>query len=348
MKNFRFLAVIAVVSTVFYACQETDLATDLKTETISTKSADVYLENDYLVFKSIASIDSVTDLLDKQGEVSQLEWEQSLGFTSAKAYRSQANDGLLKFTNETEAEPYIQKLVSKGYFSRQDSSLTYPFRMISWDAVLNPQGLVKIDSVLYCFQKNTQVCVLDGKKETLNSYLQGQIDADNSLIRVVNYGILKSCGVTFGNSLASVVRTSGNYKLTVQLIYNAVYQSGSSTYADHVYYELYYHQQKYSIAWWNDNSTIYHYYPTSLQIGGTMSDMDTPWENPVSGPTPAWYYANTTSLANVHSRVWESDIIPSLYSSGYIGPQVQMNYTFYSDNVSSSSDTNPVKIVLTY
>lgn len=348
MKNFRFLAAIAVVSTVFYACQEKDLTTDLKTETISTKSADVYLENDYLVFKSIASIDSLTDLLDKQGEVSQLEWEQSLGFTSAKAYRSQANDGLLEFTNETEAEPYIQKLVSKGYFSRQDSSLTYPFQMISWDAILNPQGLVKIDSVLYCFQKNAQVCALDGKKETLNSYLNGQIDADNTLIKVFSYSNLKSCGVTFGNSLATVVGTSGSYKLTIQLIYDAVYNEQNGVkWANKVYYELYYHQQKKSIAWWNDNRTIYHYYPTFLQIGGTMSDLGTPWENPESsGLNPTWYDANTTSLANVHSKIWESDIIPSLYSSGYTGPQVQMNYKFYSDNV--GSETSPLYINLYY
>ena len=349
MKKFRFLAAIAVVSTFFYACQEKDLATDLKTEPISTKSPAVYLENDYLVFKSIASIDSVTDLLNKQGEASQLAWEQSLGFTSAKAYRSQASDGLQKFTTEAEAKPYIQELVNKGYFSTQDSSLTYPFKMIIWDAVLNPQGLVKIDSVLYCFQKNAQICALDGKKETLNSYLQGHIDANNSLISVVNYAVQKTYGVTFGSSLASVVRTSGSYKLTIQLIYTATYQTGSTTIADHVYYKLYYHQQKYSIAWWNDSQTIYHYYPTSLQIGGTNGGCDPElWPNPVYGPTATWYTVNTTSLANVYDPIWESDIYPSAYSGGYAGPMVQMNYTFYSDNVSSSSDTNPVKIVLTY
>jgi len=329
----------------FGACQKDKLDQGSTEQTL--KKADVYAEQDYLVFKSIESVDSMKKVLDSKSEDSRLEWERSMNFTSASNYRSKANDKLTEFTSEAQAKPFIAQLAEKGYFSLKDSCLTYPFKMISLESVLNPQGLVKIGEVLYCFQKDKQICIMDGKKETLESFLNGQIEADDVHIKVVKYATNQYLrGYWFGNVLAEVGRTSGKYRFTVQLIYDAVYMPNSTVHVNHAYYEFYFHQQKKSIAWWNDNQTYYHWYPTLLKFGGTMDDMDTPWYNPTYGPTAAWYVPNTSELANVHYTIWGSDIYPCTYNGGSNGPILQMNVNFYSDQVGSSTD--PLNMTITY
>jgi len=263
MKKLRLLAAFAVVLTVFGACTKDELKeSDQGSKGQILKKADVYAEQDYLVFRSIESVDSLKKVLDSKSEDSRLAFERSMNFTSAANYRSKANDKLMEFTSEAQAKPFITQLAEKGYFSLKDSCLTYPFKMISWESILNPQGLVKINSVLYCFQKDKQICIMDGKKETLESFLSGQIEADDINIKVVKHATNHLCGYLFGDAIASAVGSSGSYRLTIQLIYDAIYMPNSDVWVDKAYYELYFHQQKRSIAWWNDNRTYYHYYPT--------------------------------------------------------------------------------------
>jgi len=54
---------------------------------------------------------------------------------------------------------------------------------------------------------------------------------------------------------------------------------------------------------------------------------------------------NTESLANVHYSIWQSDIFPAPYSGGSLGPSVQMNVNFYSDEVGSQTDPLNMTII---
>lgn len=261
--------------TVFNACTKDELKeNDYGSKEQTIKKASVYFENDYLVFKNIETLDSLKKVLSSNGINSQIFREQNKNFISAFDYRSMANDQLMKFTSEDQANHFIQKLINKEYFNSEDSCLTYPFNMISWESILNPQGIVKIGSVLYCFQKDKQICIMDGKKETLESYLKGEVKSDEKNIRVITFASAFQFirGNNFGQSLNEVVARSGKRKSTISLIYDAVYMPNDNVYVNHAYYEFYFHQQKKSVAWWNDDRTYFHWYPASLQFGGTNLD----------------------------------------------------------------------------
>jgi len=332
----------------FGACTKDELSrSDQGSKGQILKKADVYAEQDYLVFKSIESVDSLKKVLDSKSEDSRLAFEQSMNFTSTANYRSMANDKLMEFTSEEQAKPFIAQLAEKGYFNLKDSCLTYPFKMISWESILNPKGLIKINSVLYCFQKDKQICIMDGKKETLESFLNGQIEADDINIKVVKYATNQLCGYWFGNAIAEVGRASGRYKLTVQLIYDAIYMPNDKVWVDKAYYKFYFHQQKKSIAWWNDSRTHFVYYPNQMKFGGTMQEYDTPWANATYGDTPKWYDMNKDeAFANVYYQIWESSIYPCRYDGGSNGPVIQMNAMFYSDDVGSNTD--PIYMIISY
>ena len=96
------------------------------------------------------------------------------------------------FDNRIDAKNYANKLVEEGYFTMVDSSLCYPFNNYSWDCILNKKGIIKIGGVLYCFQKDTQITILDGKEETLSQFLNNPADRDTALVKIYSEPKLKS------------------------------------------------------------------------------------------------------------------------------------------------------------
>lgn len=187
-----FMAVIAMVLTVFNACTKDELKTSPDEAIAKTGKADVYLENDYLVVKDFEAIDSLKKTLQNKSLEEQSSWENQLGLKSAKTIRAQASDKLAECTTQQQAESYARELVKEGYFSMRDSSMCYPFYNYSWDCVLNKHGVIKIGSVLYCFQKDAQISIIDGKTKTLNQFLSKPESCDTALVKVYSFPKLKS------------------------------------------------------------------------------------------------------------------------------------------------------------
>ena len=196
MKKFRLLAALAVVLMTLGACQKDELKTIPDERIAKTGKTDVFLENDYLVVKNSEAVDSLKKTLQNKSLEEQLRWESQLGLKSAKTFRAQASDKLAGFTNELQAETYARELVKEGYFSMRDSSMCYPFYNYSWDGVLNKNGVIKIDNVLYCFQKYAQSCVIDGMVETLIKFLRIAKSCDSVLVKVYYFPKLKSTSPT--------------------------------------------------------------------------------------------------------------------------------------------------------
>ena len=271
MKKLMFLAAIAMVLTVFNACQKDGLEIDQETDLAATEKPDVYLDDDYLVFRDKTSAENAITQLRNVGPEEQLEWERPLGFTSAKTYRAEICNKLQSGMNYEQMMKYDNELANIGYFSWRDSSVTYPFYNFSWDGILNPKGMVKIGDQLFYFNRKDQFIALDGKKETLNRFLNGEIDTEDPLLKVYSRPTLKSCGYYFGSVVEQVSRTDGSKRLTVELRYDAIAYPGEDE-VETIYYELYYHQERKVLFSWSDKQTHFYYYPQFLQIGGTGYD----------------------------------------------------------------------------
>lgn len=138
-------------------------------------------------------------------------------------FRAQSSDKLAGYTNLQQAETYAKELVKEGYFSMTDSSMCYPFYNFSWDCVLNKNGVIKIGDVLYCFQKDAEVAILDGKSTTLNQFLQNSQSYDKSKVKVIPFQKLKSTTpVNYG--LIQNVAQGSKYRFTLGLFWTQITQ----------------------------------------------------------------------------------------------------------------------------
>lgn len=344
MKKVNLFALLAIVVSSFSACQEDELMKSSgKESTLASLETeqDVYLENDYLVFKDLASLDSVAKLLCNADLTTQLAWEQPLNFVSAKTYRAQVNDKLLNEDNPVKAERYIHELAEEGYFSMTDSAMTYPFYRMSWACVLNPDGLVKIGGALYSFSKLAQVTALDGKKETLSRYFKGELGAEDTLVMINSYLKTRTSGYYFGESLAAASRQTSDRRLTIKLIYDAVAYYNpeiiGNNRVDQAYYEFYFHQESKKIIGWGDKHTHFYIYPAMIQFNNLYNIIyDHAWSIPLS---ETWHMLNTSELANYYLRLWEGQIPDMSESGAFIGPEVVLDCFFYSGEVGSESNT---------
>ncbi len=337
------LAVTAMLLTVFNACQEDELKPGQGNDlTVTGSRDDISLEDDYLVFKDFSSADSTVNLLCNKEAEAQLEWEHPLGFTSAKTYRAEICDKLQSMEDSAQMLNYVNGLAETGYFCWKDSSVTYPFFNYSWDGVLNPDGFVKIGNSLYYFGKTSQAIALDGKKETITAYLNGETEADSTTLLVFKRLSTKLAGYYFDTTLKTVSKRLGKERLTVQLRYNAI-TFPDEIVVEKVYYQLYFHQEKKHLFSWHDRHTHFFYYPNSLQVGGTCFDHD-PWLDPYYGTdSQTWHQLNSSTCANYYHTLWKSKIkgFATIQEGRYNycrGPRVVMDYRFYSGQVGSETE----------
>jgi hypothetical protein len=314
MKNLMVLAAIAVVLTVFNGCSKDELPMDNKVnEELNSKKADVYLENDYLVVKSFEVVDSLKKTLQNKSLGEQSSWEDQLGLKSAKIFRAQASDKLAEYTNPQQAESYAKELVIEGYFSMRDSSMCYPFYNFSWDCILNKNGVIKIGDVLYCFQKDAQISVIDGKVKTLKQFLSKPESCDTALVKVYSFPRLKSTTPTNygeyawnrGYSAGGGVRWTFTFRYDpVTMVMYDAWGNGFTVQIGLKYY-LYFHEEKKRTFGWGDSSDIFWHQHLSYNLGGNYDPFQggnsTNFTNMT--PAPGYTQVNTTAYANVYLDV---------------------------------------------
>jgi len=263
-----------MVLTFFNACQKDELEVDPAGETVLQEKPDIYLEENYLVFKNFETVENTLNELNNQSFEAKQQWETQLGFKSAMTYRSELSNKLEAMDDLPTAEKFISELASKGYFSMQDSCLSYPFYNVSWNGVLNPNGLVKIGDVLYCFQEDKQIIILDGSKSTLTRYLSSD-KIDDGVVKVISSIKTRSVGTQGYGELGQVVGYKDlNYyhRLIVTLYYEAItikdpeipenyIQTGVKLY-------LSYHSYRKKLWYWLDYNTLFYYKNAIWSIGG--------------------------------------------------------------------------------
>ena len=266
--------------TVFNACKKDELKTTPETGIAKTSKSDVYYENDYLVVKNFQAVDSLKKTLQNKSLEEQSRWENQLGLKSAKMFRAQASDKLAEYTNQQQAETYAKELIKDGYFSMKDSSMCYPFYNYSWDCVLNKNGVIKIGDVLYCFQKDAQISIIDGKVKTLNQFLSNPKSSDTALVKVYSFQKLKST-LTLPTNYGEYAWNrgysgGGGVRWTFTFRYDPVtmvmYDAGGNGFTVQIglKYYLYFHCEKKRTFGWGDSSDIFWYQRISYNWGVIM------------------------------------------------------------------------------
>ncbi|WP_430973460.1 hypothetical protein [Sunxiuqinia rutila] len=338
MKKFYLLAMLAIVVTIFSACQKDELIDEqLQTVALGEEKPDVYVENGYLVIQNFEAIDSLISMLQNKSLEEQSRWENQMGLTSAKIFRAEASNKLAEFDKESDAKNYANRLVKEGYFSMADSSLCYPFNNYSWDCILNKNGIIKIDDVLYCFQQDDQITVIDGKIETLNHFLNNPEACDTALIKIFSAPKLKSTiPVNYGTVASQrIISEGGGVRWSLSFLYDKITQQALDpqghliTIQTGVKYYLYFHKEKKGVFGWRDSQGIFSHQHLSYNLGGNYDPIQGEYSMNFTNMTPATDYTqiNTSELSNVYLDVkgWKFNGALSPIPSSYPGPAPIIN-----------------------
>src|SRR5690606_34377938 len=176
-----------------------------------------------------------------------------------------ASDQLGGYTNPQQAETYARVFIKEGYFSMNDSSMCYPFYNYSWDCVLNKNGVIKVGDVIYCFQKDAQISIIDGKAETLNQFLNNSESCDTALVKVYSSPKLKSTTPTNYGTVASNTdySTGKGVRWTLSFCYDKITMlaphplGGLIEVQTGLKYYLYFHEEKKGTFGWRDSKDIF-------------------------------------------------------------------------------------------
>jgi len=161
MKKINLFAMLAVVLTIFSACQKDDLTGEQPQAVASVQEKpDVYVENGYLAFKDYETLDSIERNLNNSGYESVKSFEDQMGFKSAYSYLYEAKQKVEELP-ESQAKSYLKTLGQQGYFDSRDTDFVYPFYNETFAVVLNTEGKVKIGDVIYQFKGDDEIVTPD-------------------------------------------------------------------------------------------------------------------------------------------------------------------------------------------
>lgn len=176
MKKFKFYAMMALVLTVFSACQNDELAVEQPQAVAAVENIpDVYLENGYLAFKSLEVVDSVMNVLATMTREAKDAWEAQLGFQSARADFEKLFDEYEQLATIEELLAFKQKYQARLTFNDadpEDNSIDYPFIPTPLTPLLNSEGIIKIGKSLFQYTKSGRNAVYDGDLNKLKNIAQ--------------------------------------------------------------------------------------------------------------------------------------------------------------------------------
>lgn len=152
---------VAVAIIIFNGCQKDELVGQLADEQPqAVVKPDVYVEEDYLVFKNFSALDSLKKLLNYLPVESVKGFETQLGFKSAFSKRNE----LMKKADEmtqSQISMYLEEVSKQGYFDKETQMFSYPFYNESYAKVLSPSGKLKIGNIFYRFEGTMEFVTLD-------------------------------------------------------------------------------------------------------------------------------------------------------------------------------------------
>ena len=156
----------------FSACQKEELKTGEDSDVILETKPDVYLENDYLVFKNMDAVDSVIQDLNQMTRQEKDVWEQQIGFKSARAGFEKLFDEYETLSSKEEFLAFKKKYSAQLKFNEMDEtdcSIDYPYACTYYASVMNSNGVFKVGLSLFKYTRDNQIIVLDGDLNKLKN-----------------------------------------------------------------------------------------------------------------------------------------------------------------------------------
>ncbi|MGE0019129.1 MAG: DUF4848 domain-containing protein [Draconibacterium sp.] len=176
MKKLVLCTMVAMALTIFNGCQKDELVlTDEQPQAVV--KSDVYVENGYLAFKNMEAVDSVIQMLDKMTAKEVKEWENKLGFTSAKTYfdpifkeaeQATTIESILAFKKK------YQDVLKWNENDLTDYSFDYPFYFTNFVSLMNKNGILKIGKSIFKYNKDNRITIFDGDISKLAIALTGE------------------------------------------------------------------------------------------------------------------------------------------------------------------------------
>ncbi len=173
MKKLVLLAMVATVLTIINGCQKDDLVSQLADEQLQAAvKPDVYLENGYLAFKNMETVDSVIQMLSKFKRTEKEAWEKQIGLKSARSEFDKLFEEYDKLESYQDFLAFKKRNSDKLKFNEtdpDDCSIDYPFATGYFLPVLNNNGIYQVGTTIVKYTKDDQYVILDGDVNKLNN-----------------------------------------------------------------------------------------------------------------------------------------------------------------------------------
>lgn len=176
MKKLIVLSIVALLLTIFNACQKDDLVNKSSEDQLQELTKpDVYSENGYLVFRSIEVVDSVIRMLSHMSDEEKYAWEELYNIKSARSEFEKIFKEYEKIESYDEFLMFKREYVDKLKFNEsdpEDCSIDYPFSTDYFVPVLNSEGIIKIGKSIVKYTKESHIVVGNGDYKVLSNLEQ--------------------------------------------------------------------------------------------------------------------------------------------------------------------------------
>ena len=336
MKKFNLFAMLAVVLTIFSACQKDELTEEQPQAMASVQEKpDVYVENGYLAFKNYETLDSIEKNLNSSGYAFIKSFEDQMGFKSAYSFLQEAKQKIEKLS-ENQAKSYLKTLSEQGYFDLRDTDFVYPFYNETFAVVLNSEGKVKIGDVIYQFKGDNEIATPDVNSvafQNCQDVSPIKINMNSRLPRLKDAEVLKEV-ITSDNHL----RTRAELKREHIYIYGPIDVNGqivTGQIGEHwKVYIRYYSYRQYS--WYkSDRPTYFNTKLYTARIGGN----------------DGFFYYNYSTSSPVTERTTQQNAVDyfNIYDTGFLAVgEITSTPIVYWVNADFWSDYVPISKPITY
>lgn len=328
-KKIGFFAVMAAIIATVGGCQKEELTDRQLTDKVQPQvvvQSDVYVEDDYLVFKDYETLDSLKKHLLSLSIEEIKSFETKMGFNSAYMYRQNAMCSLENLS-DNQLLLKLSQLTDEGYFDGSTGEFTFPFQNETFAVILNSEGKIKIGRTYYQFKGNEQLLTPDlkstGLKDKPEKYIK-KVIVNEELSKLKSAEKIAEALTKDGQlrtSLKVYREEIRIYDWIIHPIDGIVWGYVGSTWD--VYYKFYSYRQ-YSL-YKADRETYFHWKTRQASIGGN----DGYWYLNYYNPNP--YQENSNYCAKFYFLIYSSGLTASMYR-----PTVHnINVEFWTDKIPS-------------
>lgn len=174
MYKFRFFTLLLAVILFLGSCQEEEpLKIQPDEDEFESMAPAITAENGYLVFKDMATVDSIVRMLNQMGSAEIETWEKQFDYKSARSVFDPLFDEYEKI--ETMEQYLAFKAENRDVLrfrddeDPEDFSMNYRFSTDYYVPILNSEGVVKIGESITKYTDNNQIIIADGDANKLSN-----------------------------------------------------------------------------------------------------------------------------------------------------------------------------------